>query len=111
MSEPVVQNLLTELPDVRHGEAVLEILGSAGVRLERIVSGGQCTPKGQWLEQEKEEWVLVLSGSAHISFQGKSDFVALGAGDSLRIPAGTKHRVEWTDTKKPTVWLALHFGA
>ena len=111
VSNPAIQNILSELPDASRGEVVLTLLESAGVRLERVVSAGQCTPKGQWLEQDKEEWVLVLAGRGHLSFQGKEDFIALGAGDSVRIPAGTKHRVEWTDTKQKTVWLALHFGA
>jgi cupin 2 domain-containing protein len=32
-------------------------------------------------------------------------------GDWLVIPARRRHRVEWTDPERPTVWLALHYPA
>jgi cupin 2 domain-containing protein len=27
----------------------------------------------------------------------------------VHIPAHKRHRVEWTDSCQPTVWLALHY--
>ena len=33
----------------------------------------------------------------------------LNAGDYLLIPAYCKHRVDWTDPKQESIWLALHF--
>ncbi len=75
----------------------------------RIVSTGQATPEGEWLDQDDNEWVLVLSGSAVISFAGDADPKPLRPGDHLHIPAHVRHRVEQTDLKQPTVWLALHY--
>ena len=31
-------------------------------------------------------------------------------GDHVHIPAHTRHRVEWTDGREPTVWLAIHYA-
>lgn len=31
-------------------------------------------------------------------------------GDPLFIPAGTTHRVTFTDPDRPTIWLAIHLG-
>jgi cupin 2 domain-containing protein len=32
----------------------------------------------------------------------------MAAGDSVFIPAHTKHRVEWTTPDIQTIWLAVH---
>ena len=32
----------------------------------------------------------------------------LAPGDWIHIPARARHRVEWTDTAEPTLWLAVH---
>ena len=32
--------------------------------LQRICSSGQSTPQGEWYDQPKDEWVVLLSGSA-----------------------------------------------
>jgi cupin 2 domain-containing protein len=29
-------------------------------------------------------------------------------GDYVNLPAHCRHRVEWTDPERETVWLALH---
>jgi len=29
-------------------------------------------------------------------------------GDWIEIPPHVRHRVEWTETDEPTVWLAIH---
>jgi len=80
-----------------------------GFLLERIVSTGQTTPPGQWLKQDTHEWVILLSGSAHLTFYPSSCDIHLLPGDHILIPAGSRHRVEWTDPKNQTVWLALHY--
>ncbi|MFA5099552.1 MAG: YgjP-like metallopeptidase domain-containing protein [Candidatus Omnitrophota bacterium] len=87
------------------------IVAAAGVRLERIVSGGQSTPVGEWLKQDSNEWVLLVSGCARLLFADPASETTLAPGDHIMIPAGCRHRVEWTDPLQKTVWLALHFPA
>ena len=104
------KNLFADLPQPLDGEPFDELLAAPGVRIERIVSLGQATPRGQWLAQDEGEWVIVLWGAAALRFEREAEPVRLGPGDHLHIPAGTRHRVEWTDPKSATVWLAVHHG-
>lgn len=32
------------------------------------------------------------------------------AGSFVNIPAHRRHRVEWTDVKQRTMWLAIHYS-
>jgi cupin 2 domain-containing protein len=76
-------------------------------RLERIVSAGHSTPRGQWYDQDSDEWVVLLSGGAGLLFEGEAQARALRPGDCMLIPAHCRHRVEWTAAGEETVWLAL----
>jgi cupin 2 domain-containing protein len=89
------------------GEAFTDLLCRPGARLERIVSTGQATASGQWLEQDWDEWVLVIQGSAGVTLEGEPALI-LRPGDYLWIPSGRRHRVDWTGADPPTIWLALH---
>jgi cupin 2 domain-containing protein len=60
--------------------------------LKRIVSAGQATPPGQWLDQETDEWVILLSGSAGVLFEGEDQVQVMQPGDYLHIPAYRRHR-------------------
>ena len=84
-----------------------ELLARPGVRLERIVSSGQATAPGEWLEQAWDEWVLLITGRAGLTLEGGPP-QDLKPGDHVLIPAHKRHRVDFTET--PTVWLAVHFG-
>ncbi|NTV46153.1 MAG: hypothetical protein HGB11_06455, partial [Chlorobiales bacterium] len=50
------------------------------MRLERIVSEGHATPGGEWFDQEWDEWVILLSGSATLRFN-------TGVGDIKEVSA------------------------
>ncbi len=104
-------NLLTPLPDASVAEITNTLASARGVRLERIVSHGQASPAGYWYDQDEAEWVLVLSGSAHLAIAGESEVRSLRAGDAIFLPAHCRHRVTWTDPDRPTVWLALFIDA
>lgn len=95
------------------GQAPKEIFGTLleteGFRLERIVSEGQSTPKGEWLEQDQDEWVVLFSGAATLYFAQEINEFNMKPGDYVHIPAHCKHRVEWTDPNTKNVWLALHY--
>lgn len=102
------RNLLADLPADRSREAFEALLETPALRLERIVSYGQATPPGQWYDQPTDEWVLLLSGSAMLHFEGEPEPMLLQPGDCVLIPAHARHRVERTDAAQATVWVALH---
>jgi cupin 2 domain-containing protein len=106
---PEVRNILSNLPTALSGEVFDAIFKSETVNIERIVSYGQITPAGEWYHQERDEWVLVLAGSADLLFDDAEAPQRLGTGYYTLIPAGCRHRVAWTDPAVKTVWLAVHF--
>jgi cupin 2 domain-containing protein len=103
-----VGKLFDALPERLPEEAFSTLLEEPDFRLERIVSTGQATPAGEWYDQPESEWVALLAGSAGLLIAGEPAPRRLEPGDWLLIPAGVRHRVEWTDPDRPTVWLALH---
>ena len=109
MPQPQLHNLFAGIPVEIPDEIIEVLLKTPGFQLERIVSAGQATPMGQWYDQETHEWVVLLSGTAGLIFEGEAQVRVLRPGDYLLIPAHCRHRVEWTDPGQPTVWLALHY--
>jgi cupin 2 domain-containing protein len=104
------KNIFAHLPDSLPEELFQELAYGKGFKLERIISMGHATPVGQWYDQEQHEWVLLLSGSAGLRFEGEETVQELRPGDFVDILAHKRHRVEWTDPKVKTVWLALHYS-
>jgi cupin 2 domain-containing protein len=111
MQKISVSNLFQNLPDADKSEQFESLLNISGCRIERIVSQGQSSPPGFWYQQDWDEWVLLLSGSAILRFEGQEPPRPLQAGDCLLIPARVRHRVEATDNAQSTIWLAVHFPA
>ena len=107
-SGPSVGCLFEHLPDSFDDEQFLPLFQGGSFRLLRIVSNGHSTPEGEWLDQDDDEWVLVLKGAAMVRIQGEEKAHGLAPGDYLFLPAHCRHRVEWTAPDQPTVWLALH---
>ncbi|MDC0831530.1 cupin domain-containing protein [Geitlerinema sp. CS-897] len=97
-------NLPSELPD---SELLEPLVTGNDTLIERIVSTGQTTPPGQWYDQNRDEWVVLLQGKAIVSYEDGSQ-VKLKRGDYLLIPARTKHRVDYTSVEPPCIWLAVH---
>ena len=81
---------------------------SGDILIERIISTGQVTPKDIWLSQNRNEWVVLLQGNAKLEFEG-SDCIEINQGDYIYIPVLKKHRVIYTSTTPPCIWLAVHF--
>lgn len=100
-------NLFDQIPKSADQELFTTLLAADKIRIERIVSFGQTSPDGFWHDQAENEWVLLIEGSAQIRIDGH--VVDLVGGDSLNIPAGTRHRVEKTDENGRTVWLAVFY--
>jgi cupin 2 domain-containing protein len=107
----MVKNLFADVPAVLLNEQVTELLSAPGVRIERIVSMGQASPPTFWYDEDWAEWVILLSGSAGLLFEGDTEPRLLRPGDHVLIPPHTRHRVAWTDPTGTTVWLAVHYGA
>jgi cupin 2 domain-containing protein len=101
-------NLFTAVDPAATDEQVQALLTAPGLRVERIVSTGQASPPGFWFDQDWDEFVLLVSGSAGVFIEGDTATRSLGPGDHLIIPAHVRHRVEWTSASGPTVWLAVH---
>ena len=107
---PRTDNLFNDIPSTLKEELFQTLAESGGARIERIVSEGHATPKGEWYDQKWDEWVLLVSGAATLQFDGDAGPLVLRPGDHVMIPAGCRHRVERTDSGEKTVWLAVHFG-
>jgi cupin 2 domain-containing protein len=104
-------NLLCDLPDADSGEISETLLAAPGLRIERIVSHGQASPPGFWYDQVEAEWVLLLAGAARLRFADEAEDRALQPGDQIDIAPHRRHRVEWTDPDRPTIWLAVFRSA
>jgi cupin 2 domain-containing protein len=102
------ENIFANLVKNKDKEIFQEILSKNNIKIERIVSYGQSSPKEGWYDQEGDEWVMVLKGKAVLSFK-ESDDVVLESGEYINIPAHTKHKVSWTAPDEETIWLAVHY--
>jgi len=103
-------NVFAGIPAERTEELCQCLLIAPGLRIERIVSWGHSSPEGFWYDQETDEWVMLCSGAARLTLEG-SEPVDLWPGAVVNIPAHQRHRVEWTDPARPTIWLAIHYAA
>jgi cupin 2 domain-containing protein len=108
-ARPAAGNLFAAVPERLTDEQVLELLATPGLRIERIVSAGHSSPPGFWYDQEWDEWVILLAGAAAVAFAGEAEPRQLEPGSYVHIPAHMRHRVEWTSSAPPAVWLAVHW--
>lgn len=102
------KNIFGNVPVNLKQELFEEILSGNNFKIDRIVSVGHSSPNGFWYDQDKNEFVIVISGSARLSFND-GQIIDLKPGDYLTIPAHKKHRVDWTDPNQKTYWLALRY--
>jgi cupin 2 domain-containing protein len=106
--ELTVRNFFADIAGRLGAEDLLAVLDSGNVRIQRIVSRAYVTPPGFWFDQDTDEWVIVLRGSATLEFENGST-VEMRAADYLTILSHVRHRVARTDDE--TVWLAVHLPA
>lgn len=104
-----IQNLFDTIPAPLPDEIAETLQTGSGVRIERIVSHGHASPEGFWYDQDQDEWVLLIAGSAGLRFDDETAEHALKPGDYLLIPAHCRHRVAWTAAGTDTIWLAVFF--
>jgi cupin 2 domain-containing protein len=108
MKPPFSNNIFAQIPEQLPEELFESIVKQDNIVIERIVSNGHISPVGQWYDQAKDEWVILLQGKATLLFEKDQILISLTPGDYLLIPAHTRHRVEWTQPDFNTVWLAIH---
>jgi cupin 2 domain-containing protein len=95
-----------DLPAQPLSDELTQVLARAGnVRIERIVSAGQVS---QWYDQAGTEFVVLLQGSAKIEYEG-GDVVSLEKGGTLLIKPHERHRVSFTTSDPPCVWLCVFY--
>ena len=95
--------VLPELPLSEEGHTVLAENGK--VRIERIISDGQVS---DWYDQSETEFVILLEGNAVIEYKsGKT--VSLSKGDTLLMTPHERHRVNFTSSDPPCIWLCVFY--
>lgn len=102
------ENIFACITENSAQEIFTSLIKNEAVHIERIASCGQITAAGQWYDQPKNEWVLLVKGEAKIEFE--NDCIEhLKEGDYINILAHQKHRVSWTKEDTNTIWLAVHY--
>ena len=96
------------IPEATSPEVFETLASSGAVRIERIISNGQCTPPHTWLTEELNEWVLLIQGRATIEFADGS-LIQLQKGDYINIPSKTRHKVTFTSREPHCIWLAVFY--
>lgn len=105
-----ITNLLTDLPVSLHEELIQSLLQTAHIRIERIVSLRHSLPQDYWYDQDENEWMLLIDGSARVRFEDHDETLEMKPGSFVNIPAHRRHRIEWTDSGQPTIWLAVLYA-
>lgn len=103
----MLSNIFKDIQIDNENEQFIDLLKHENIKIERIVSNGQCSPIDFWYEQEENEFVLLLKGEAILEFENKE--VILKEGDFINIPSKQKHRVKYTSKEAPTIWLAVFY--
>lgn len=95
-----------EMPKFPINEEVITILEQNDrVRIERIISTGQ---QSAWYDQEETEFLILLEGRAQLVFEDKT-MITMEKGDTLQISPHQKHRVAYTSTDPPCIWLCVFY--
>jgi cupin 2 domain-containing protein len=110
MEDEKIKNLFEDVPEKIPEEIFETLIETKSFRLERIISDGQLTPESEWYDEDENEWVILLQGSAALLLEGDKAPIILQPGDYLNLPAHRKHKVLWTDIDRKTIWLAIHYG-
>ena len=73
-----VRNIFSKIPECVPNELFEDIITAEHCKIERIVSEGHASPKeGDWYDQEKNEWVMVVKGRAGLRFEGEDEIIVM----------------------------------
>jgi cupin 2 domain-containing protein len=94
-----------DLPELPLSEELTTILAeNPNIRVERIVSTGQVS---DWYNQSQSEFVVLLQGNAAIEFESRT--VKMSKGDTQLIQPHERHKVSYTSSEPPCVWLCVFY--
>ncbi len=103
-------NIYTNLPHNLSEELFETLISNKNIKIQRIVSPKSFkSPKNKWFNQNRDEFVILLQGSAELVFKNNGEKVYLKPGDYINIPCNREHRVFSTDKQVQTIWLAIHY--
>jgi cupin 2 domain-containing protein len=95
-----------EIPPLPLTEEATAILSeNKNIRIERIISAGQIS---DWYEQSETEFVILLEGNAVIEYENNKT-VAMTKGETLLIAPYERHRVSFTSSDPPCIWLCVFY--
>ncbi|MEO6693804.1 MAG: cupin [Ignavibacteria bacterium] len=105
-----MEDNIFNIPDQLTGEfeQFLPIISNPNIYIERIISSGHNTPDGQWLEDDRNEWVLLIRGHSEILLEN-GETKMLNSGDHIMIGKNKKHRIVKTSKDPDCIWLAVYF--
>lgn len=104
-----IGNLFAAIPTELSDEFTETLASGQNITVERIISRGHRSPDGFWYDQDRAEWVMVVTGGAQIEFKDGT-VRDMGPGDWVTIAPHEKHRVAWTKPNCDTVWLAVFYS-
>jgi cupin 2 domain-containing protein len=94
------------LPELPLSDDLTTILAeNKNVRIEHIISTGQIS---DWYDQTESEFVLLLEGNAVLEF-ADGRVVKMTKGDTILINPHERHRVSFTSSEPPCVWICVFF--
>lgn len=108
MNDIIVKNLFNNLQKTSDQELIDVLFQNNSIRIERIISEGHTSPSNFWYDQDENEFVLLLSGKAILSFENENK-IELNPGDYLIIPSHKKHRIDYTHPTEKTIWLTFFY--
>ena len=105
-----VKNLLRAFPGRKNRpeEHIQELFRGGGITIEGIITYGKVTLQGQWYDDPRTEFVMVLSGEAELLFEENNQRAKLGRFDYVIIPPHERHRIEWVGAYRNTLWLTAY---
>ena len=107
----MIENIFKDIKIDKNNEQFFDLLKTENIRIEKIVSSGQTSPKDFWYDQDENEFVIVLKGEAilEIKQNNHTKEYNLKEGDFLDIKSNIKHRIKYTSLDEPTIWLAFFY--
>ena len=88
-------------------ETLESLFNNKNLLIERIVTHKPYEKPGQWYDQDKDEWVVLLEGEAELEFKDEKN-IKITKGDYFIIPAHKIHRIKQSGLNTKCIWLAIH---
>ena len=105
----MIKNIFANIPNKIPEEITEILMENKNIRIERIISRGQKSSTDFWYNQDENEWIMVIKGSAKLKIENEPEEITLCMGDYINIPSHLKHRIEWTNPNEETLWLAIFY--